>query len=49
MLQIRYCPSARKTKIILYRKNAPKGDISRITEQDDIPPRKDGTYVEIPY
>ena len=49
MLQIRYCPSARKTKIILSRKNARKGDISRIAEQDDIPPRKYGIYIEIQY
>ena len=49
MLQIRDCPSARKTKIIFSRKNAPKADISSITKQDDIHPRKHGIYVEIPY
>ena len=30
----------RKTKLLLRRKNTPKGDITGITEKDDIHPRK---------
>ena len=33
-------PAGRETKMPLTRKNSPKGDISGITEKDDIHPRK---------
>ena len=33
-------PAGRETKMPLTRKNSPKGDISGITEEDDIHPRK---------
>ena len=46
--QIWYYPSA-KAKIIFSQKNTLKGDISGITEKDDIHPRKYGISVEISY
>ena len=39
----------KKAKIIFSRKNTLKGDISGITEKDDIHARKYGLSVEIPY
>ena len=36
-------------KIIFSGKNTLKGDISGITEKDDIHPRKYGIPVEVPY
>ena len=38
----------KKTKMSLPPKNTPKGDISRITEKDDIYPRKYSISAEIP-
>ena len=38
-----------KAKIILCRNNTLKGDISSVTEKDDIHPRKYGISVEVPY
>ena len=37
----------KKAKMIFFRKNALKGDISGITEKDDIHPMKYGISVEI--
>ena len=42
-------PCCQKAKIILFRKNTPKGDISGIVEKDDIHPRKYGISVKTPY
>ena len=42
-------PFCQKTKIILFRKNTTKGDISGIAEKDDIHPRKYGISVKTPY
>ena len=39
----------KKTKIISPRKNTIKGDISGITEKDDIHSRKHGISAETPY
>ena len=42
-------PSSRKRKMLLSRKNTPRGDISGITKKDDIHPGKYGNSAEIPY
>ena len=42
-------PSWQKTKILLPRKNTPKGGIFCITEKDDIHPKKYGISSEIPH
>ena len=39
----------KKAKIIFFRKNTLKDDISGITEKDDIHPREYSISVEIPY
>ena len=39
----------KKAKMIFSQENSLKGDISGITEKDDIHPRKYGIYVAIPY
>ena len=38
---------AKKTRMILPRKNTPRGDISGITEKDDVHARKYGIFAEI--
>ena len=40
---------AKKTKMTVPRKNTPKGDISSITEKDNIHPGKYGISAEIPH
>ena len=41
-------PPAKKTKMTLPRNNTPMGDISVITEKDDIHPRKYSVPAETP-
>ena len=40
---------AKKTRMTLPRKNTPRGDISGITEKDNVYPRKYGIFAEIPH
>ena len=47
-LQVRHWPPGKETKMPLPQKNTPKGDISRITEKDDIYPRKYSIAAETP-